>query len=62
MELALEELGVTLDQIMAGDISPEQGIPDEPQKPNPLALLGNDRGGTSQSPTLVGNNGGSENG
>ncbi|KKN17518.1 hypothetical protein LCGC14_0965030 [marine sediment metagenome] len=56
LELALQELEVTLDQIMAGDIEPEQGIPKEPQKPNPLAL--SNRGGGSQAL----NNGGNENG
>ena len=59
LKLALEELDVTLDQIMAGDIEPEQGIPTEPQKPNPLGLALGDTG--RPAPTLTGNIGGSEN-
>ncbi len=66
LKLALEELGVTLDQIMAGDIEPEQGIPSEPQPPNALALAPVlEGGGGRQSPSqqaLIGNNGGSGNG
>ena len=55
LTLALEELGVTLDQIMAGDIEPEQGIPREPQKPSPLGLI--EGGGSAQAPqSLIGGN------
>ncbi len=58
-ELALEELGVTMDQIMSGDIEPEQGIPSEPQKPNPLGLS-TGGGRPSAPPSLTGDTGGNE--
>ena len=62
LKLALDELGVTLDQIMAGDIEPEQGIPKEPQKPSPLGLPVTDRAGQPRSQALIPKNGGNEHG